>query len=58
MNAMLLYVGHVFAKPLLPFSWEPLPSTHAAHLAMNGIAATIWLFISWVLYRKKFFVTL
>lgn len=58
MNALLLYIGHVFARPLLPFSWQPLASTHAAHLSMNLTAAAVWILIAFVLYRKRLFFTL
>lgn len=58
MNAVVLYVGHMMARPLLPFSWSPISSTHCVHLAMNTSASALWILISWILYRKRLFLTL
>ncbi len=58
MNAILLYVGHVLAKPMLPFTWSPLSPTHGAHYAMNVTSVIIWIMVAWILYRFKVFLTL
>ena len=58
MNAILLYVGHVLAKPMLPFTWSPLSPTHGAHYAMNITSVIIWIIVAWILYRFKVFLTL
>jgi len=58
MNSILLYVGHILARPLLPFSWSPVSSTHGAHFAMHATGTAVWILLSWILYRKRIFLTL
>jgi len=58
MNSILLYCGHQVGWMITPFHWAlDNMETHAARLpeAMWGVA--LWLIISYVLYRKKVFVT-
>ena len=58
MNSILLYCGHQIGWQLTPFHWAlNNMETHAARLpeAMWGVA--LWLIISFVLYRKKIFIT-
>ena len=58
MNSILLYCGHQIGWMITPFHWAlNNMETHAARLpeAMWGVA--LWLIISFVLYRKKIFIT-
>lgn len=58
MNAMVLYVGHIVARPMLPFSWTPWSTTHAALWTVNVVSVCVWIGVSWLLYRRRFFITL
>ncbi|XP_072440058.1 heparan-alpha-glucosaminide N-acetyltransferase isoform X2 [Chiloscyllium punctatum] len=56
MNSILLYVGHEVFEQYFPFKWKMLNDhSHGEHLAQNLLATTIWVFISYVLYKKKIF---
>ena len=58
MNSILLYCGHQIGWMITPFHWAlDRMDTHAVRLpeAMWGVA--LWLIISFVLYRKKIFIT-
>ncbi|XP_031415518.1 heparan-alpha-glucosaminide N-acetyltransferase isoform X2 [Clupea harengus] len=56
MNSILVYVGHEVFEEYFPFRWRMANSQlHAEHLAQNLVATSIWVFISFVLYRKKIF---
>ncbi|XP_048385565.2 heparan-alpha-glucosaminide N-acetyltransferase [Stegostoma tigrinum] len=56
MNSILLYVGHEVFKHYFPFKWKMLDDrSHGEHLAQNLLATTIWVFISYILYKKKIF---
>ncbi|XP_055498302.1 LOW QUALITY PROTEIN: heparan-alpha-glucosaminide N-acetyltransferase-like [Leucoraja erinacea] len=56
MNSILVYVGHEVFEHYFPFRWKMLNDrSHGEHLAQNLLATTIWIFISYVLYKKKIF---
>ncbi|XP_048458489.1 heparan-alpha-glucosaminide N-acetyltransferase isoform X2 [Rhincodon typus] len=56
MNSILLYVGHEVFEHYFPFKWKMLNDrSHGEHLAQNLLATTIWVFISYILYKKKIF---
>ncbi|XP_041112929.1 heparan-alpha-glucosaminide N-acetyltransferase isoform X4 [Polyodon spathula] len=56
MNSILVYIGHEVFQNYFPFKWKMLNSqSHAEHLAQNLLATSIWVFISYLLYRKKIF---
>lgn len=56
MNSILVYVGHEVFEDYFPFRWRMVNSqSHAEHLAQNLVATSCWVFISYVLYRKKIF---
>ncbi|XP_041950626.1 heparan-alpha-glucosaminide N-acetyltransferase isoform X1 [Alosa sapidissima] len=56
MNSILVYMGHEIFEEYFPFRWRMANSqSHAEHLAQNLVATSIWVFISYVLYRKKIF---
>lgn len=56
MNSILVYVGHEVFAQYFPFSWRMADSqSHAEHLTQNLVATTIWVFISYLLFRKKIF---
>ncbi|XP_019377783.1 PREDICTED: heparan-alpha-glucosaminide N-acetyltransferase [Gavialis gangeticus] len=56
MNSILVYVGHEVFEDYFPFKWKMQDNqSHAEHLAQNLIATSIWVVISYVLYRKRIF---
>ncbi|GCB60256.1 hypothetical protein scyTo_0011100, partial [Scyliorhinus torazame] len=56
MNSILLYVGHEVFEHYFPFRWKMFNDrSHGEHLAQNLLATSIWVFISYVLYKKKIF---
>lgn len=56
MNSILVYVGHEVFEEYFPFRWHMVNSqSHAEHLTQNLVATSCWVFISYVLYRKKIF---
>ncbi|KAL7856391.1 hypothetical protein AOLI_G00199950 [Acnodon oligacanthus] len=56
MNSILVYVGHEVFEDYFPFRWRMVNSqSHSEHLAQNLLATSIWVLISYVLYRKKIF---
>ncbi|XP_047189793.1 heparan-alpha-glucosaminide N-acetyltransferase isoform X2 [Scophthalmus maximus] len=56
MNSILVYVGHEVFEEYFPFRWHMANSqSHAEHLIQNLVATSCWVFISYVLYRKKIF---
>lgn len=56
MNSILVYVGHEVFEDYFPFRWRMVNSqSHAEHLTQNLVATSFWVFISYVLYRKKIF---
>uniref|UniRef100_A0A8B9HS56 Heparan-alpha-glucosaminide N-acetyltransferase n=1 Tax=Astyanax mexicanus TaxID=7994 RepID=A0A8B9HS56_ASTMX len=56
MNSILVYVGHEVFEDYFPFRWKMANSqSHAEHLTQNLLATSIWVLISYILYRKKIF---
>uniref|UniRef100_A0A7N6B209 Heparan-alpha-glucosaminide N-acetyltransferase catalytic domain-containing protein n=1 Tax=Anabas testudineus TaxID=64144 RepID=A0A7N6B209_ANATE len=56
MNSILVYVGHEVFEEYFPFRWRMANNqSHAEHLTQNLVATSCWVFISYVLYRKKIF---
>ncbi|NXX88924.1 HGNAT acetyltransferase, partial [Centropus bengalensis] len=56
MNSILVYIGHGVFENYFPFKWKMRDSqSHAEHLAQNLTATTLWVIISYWLYRKKIF---
>uniref|UniRef100_UPI00398F72A7 heparan-alpha-glucosaminide N-acetyltransferase isoform X2 n=1 Tax=Pristiophorus japonicus TaxID=55135 RepID=UPI00398F72A7 len=56
MNSILLYVGHEVFEHYFPFRWKMFNDrSHCEHLTQNLVATTIWVFISYCLYKKKIF---
>ncbi|KAM8842934.1 heparan-alpha-glucosaminide N-acetyltransferase [Synchiropus picturatus] len=56
MNSILVYVGHEVFEDYFPFRWRMVNTqSHAEHLAQNLIATSVWVFVSYVLYKKKIF---
>ncbi|KAM7394189.1 hypothetical protein PAMP_021002 [Pampus punctatissimus] len=56
MNSILVYVGHEVFEEYFPFRWRMANSqSHTEHLTQNLVATSCWVFISYVLYRKKIF---
>lgn len=56
MNSILVYVGHEVLENYFPFRWQMANSqSHAEHLTQNLVATSCWVFISYILYRKKIF---
>uniref|UniRef100_A0A8C5LRQ1 Heparan-alpha-glucosaminide N-acetyltransferase n=1 Tax=Leptobrachium leishanense TaxID=445787 RepID=A0A8C5LRQ1_9ANUR len=56
MNSILVYVGHEIFANYFPFSWKMQDvQSHGEHLAQNLLATSIWVLISYILYKKKIF---
>ncbi|XP_019955930.2 heparan-alpha-glucosaminide N-acetyltransferase isoform X2 [Paralichthys olivaceus] len=56
MNSILVYVGHEVFEEYFPFRWRMANSqSHAEHLTQNLVATSCWVFIAYVLYRKRIF---
>ncbi|XP_026160123.1 heparan-alpha-glucosaminide N-acetyltransferase isoform X2 [Mastacembelus armatus] len=56
MNSILVYIGHEVFEDYFPFRWRMANSqSHAEHLTQNLVATSCWVFIAYVLYRKKIF---
>ncbi|KAM8939872.1 heparan-alpha-glucosaminide N-acetyltransferase [Pelodytes ibericus] len=56
MNSILVYVAHEVFSNYFPFKWKMQDTqSHGEQLAQNLLATSIWVLISYVLYRKKIF---
>ncbi|XP_053114737.1 heparan-alpha-glucosaminide N-acetyltransferase isoform X2 [Hemicordylus capensis] len=56
MNSILIYTGHEIFESYFPFKWKMQDTqSHTEHLAQNLIATSLWVIISYVLYRKRIF---
>ncbi|XP_008415073.1 heparan-alpha-glucosaminide N-acetyltransferase isoform X1 [Poecilia reticulata] len=56
MNSILVYVGHEVFEDYFPFRWRMANSqSHAEHLIQNVLATSLWVVISYILYRKRIF---
>ncbi|XP_053559177.1 heparan-alpha-glucosaminide N-acetyltransferase [Bombina bombina] len=56
MNSILVYVGHEVFENYFPFKWKMTDTqSHAEHLTQNLVATSIWVLISFILYRKRIF---
>ncbi|NWH60623.1 HGNAT acetyltransferase, partial [Geococcyx californianus] len=56
MNSILVYIGHKVFENYFPFKWKMQNSqSHAEHLIQNLTATTLWVIISYVLYRRRIF---
>ncbi|XP_062476603.1 heparan-alpha-glucosaminide N-acetyltransferase isoform X2 [Pezoporus occidentalis] len=56
MNSILVYIGHEVFENYFPFKWKMQDSqSHAEHLTQNLTATTLWVIISYVLYRRRIF---
>ncbi|XP_069835379.1 heparan-alpha-glucosaminide N-acetyltransferase-like isoform X2 [Dendropsophus ebraccatus] len=57
MNSIFVYVGHSLLASYFPFNWEVKNWTsHYEFLAQDLLGTSIWVFVSYLLYRKKFFL--
>uniref|UniRef100_A0A8D0GVF2 Heparan-alpha-glucosaminide N-acetyltransferase n=1 Tax=Sphenodon punctatus TaxID=8508 RepID=A0A8D0GVF2_SPHPU len=55
-NSILVYVGHEIFEDYFPFKWKKKDGqSHGEHLAQNLVATSIWVLVSYVLYRKRIF---
>ncbi|KFQ34862.1 Heparan-alpha-glucosaminide N-acetyltransferase, partial [Merops nubicus] len=56
MNSILVYIGHGVFQNYFPFKWKMQDSqSHAEHLTQNLTATTLWVIISYLLYRRRIF---
>ncbi|KFR10450.1 Heparan-alpha-glucosaminide N-acetyltransferase, partial [Opisthocomus hoazin] len=56
MNSILVYIGHEVLENYFPFKWKMRDSqSHAEHLTQNLTATTLWVIISYLLYRRRIF---
>lgn len=58
MNSILLYLGHEICSGMFPWSWRPYTQSHAELLAMNMWGCGLWVFASYLLYRRRVFLAL
>uniref|UniRef100_A0A4W4GH23 Uncharacterized protein n=1 Tax=Electrophorus electricus TaxID=8005 RepID=A0A4W4GH23_ELEEL len=57
MNSILVYVGHSLLGFYFPFSWEMrYQDSHWEKLIQSLWGTVLWLFIAYLLYRKRFFL--
>lgn len=57
MNSILVYVGHSLLGFYFPFSWMMrFQESHWEWLFQSLFGTALWLLISYLLYRKKFFL--
>ncbi|XP_043915460.1 heparan-alpha-glucosaminide N-acetyltransferase [Protopterus annectens] len=56
MNSILVYVGHEVFADYFPFKWKMKDGQlHSEHLLQNLVATSIWVIVSYVLYKKRIF---
>nr|XP_021388306.1 heparan-alpha-glucosaminide N-acetyltransferase isoform X2 [Lonchura striata domestica] len=56
MNSILVYIGHQVFANYFPFKWKMQDSqSHAEHLIQNLTATTLWVIVSYILYRRRIF---
>lgn len=56
MNSILVYVGHEVFENYFPFKWKLHDTqSHSEHLTQDLIATSLWVIISYILYRKRIF---
>ncbi|NXX44946.1 HGNAT acetyltransferase, partial [Tricholaema leucomelas] len=56
MNSILVYIGHEVFENYFPFKWRMQDTqSHAEHLTQNLTATTLWVIISYLLYRRRIF---
>ncbi|KAI7805205.1 hypothetical protein IRJ41_001817 [Triplophysa rosa] len=57
MNSIFVYVGHSLLGTYFPFSWEMrFQDSHWEKLFQNLWGSALWVFIAYLLYRKRFFL--
>ncbi|XP_071337481.1 heparan-alpha-glucosaminide N-acetyltransferase isoform X2 [Trachinotus anak] len=57
MNSIFVYVGHSLLGFYFPFSWEMhFQQSHWEWLLQSLWGTALWVFIAYLLYRKKFFL--
>ncbi|KAA0717969.1 Heparan-alpha-glucosaminide N-acetyltransferase [Triplophysa tibetana] len=57
MNSIFVYVGHSLLGFYFPFSWETrFHDSHWEKLFQNLWGTSLWVFIAYLLYRKRFFL--
>ncbi|CAL8299720.1 unnamed protein product [Merluccius merluccius] len=57
MNSILVYVGHSLLGFYFPFSWEMrYQESHWERLFQGLWATSLWVFVAFLLYRKRFFL--
>ncbi|XP_006897065.1 PREDICTED: heparan-alpha-glucosaminide N-acetyltransferase [Elephantulus edwardii] len=57
MNSILVYIGHEVFRNYFPFQWKLDDNqSHREHLIQNIVATALWVFIAYILYKKKVFL--
>ncbi|XP_069467701.1 heparan-alpha-glucosaminide N-acetyltransferase-like [Ambystoma mexicanum] len=57
MNSIFVYVGHSLLGSYFPFNWEMKSWTsHTEPLSQDLLGTSIWVFVAYLLFRKKFFL--
>ncbi|XP_033217989.1 heparan-alpha-glucosaminide N-acetyltransferase isoform X2 [Belonocnema kinseyi] len=59
MNALAMYIGHQICYQILPFNWKiGEMKTHGWLLAESLWGVALWIVVSYILHRKKIYITL
>ena len=52
-----IYMGHEICEDMFPFSWTPFSSSHYEKLTMSLWGMGLWIFIAFILFKKKLFLS-
>ncbi|XP_053548861.1 heparan-alpha-glucosaminide N-acetyltransferase-like [Bombina bombina] len=57
LNSIFVYIGHSLLASYFPFKWQMKDmNTHYEVVAQDVLGTAIWVLVSYLLYRKKFFL--
>ncbi|XP_023677192.1 heparan-alpha-glucosaminide N-acetyltransferase isoform X2 [Paramormyrops kingsleyae] len=58
MNSIFVYAGQNILGFYLPFKWEPAKLSHGELLLQSLLNIILWVYIAYLLYRKRVFIKL
>lgn len=58
MNSIFVYTGQNILGFYLPFKWEPAKLSHGELLLQSLLNIILWVYIAYLLYRKRIFIKL
>jgi heparan-alpha-glucosaminide N-acetyltransferase len=53
-----VYMGHEICADMFPFSWTAYTFSHYEKLTMNLWGMSLWVFIAFILYKKRIFLAI